>query len=225
MKFDDLFLKRVEDAIRNGHELNNSFLHKSLRNVVLWLDLLGFQNQLFSDKKTAMLRISVFHEITLESVSKHIHIAQLNDATVMSVDFSENDDPKKLTDFLVRCDVLLETSTRADKTIGGYGTRGVISIGNRQNLRGNFGGRSQDLKLTLDKITFSSPIPIMMNMAFAKSYQVESSGLLLKEPSLYVEKCILSDYKDKIEVSPEWKHHGQLDFKGNEYVLVRRDKE
>lgn len=223
MKFSDYLKERVENAIRNGKEIASSFNDLSRQNVVLWLDLLGFQKQFLTDKETALLRISVFHELTLTTVSNELHIAQLNDATVISMDFSDKDNPENLTNFLAKCDTLFEASTYADRQIGGYGTRGVITIGQRQGLRGNFGGIALDKNLTVDKIRFSSPTAIMMNMAFAKSYNLESSGGLLKEPSLYVEECLMNNYK--IMISPHWDDHGRFDYNGDRYVIVRRDQE
>ena len=223
MKFNTSFKERVEHAIKNGKELVDSFNDKSIQNVVLWLDLLGFQKQLLTDKKTALLRISVFHELTLTSVSDELHIAQLNDATVISMDFENDDNPENLTRFLAKCDTLFEMSTYADREVGGFGTRGVITLGLRQGLRGNFGGIALDQNLTVDKIRFSSPIAIMMNMAFAKSYHLESSGGLLKEPSLYIEECLMNNYE--IMISPHWDDHGRFDYNGNRYVIVRRDQE
>jgi len=200
-----------------------SFNDKSRQNVVLWLDLLGFQKQLLTGKETALLRISVFHELTLTTVSDELNIAQLNDATVISMDFGDNNTPENLTNFLAKCDTLFEASTHADRQIGGFGTRGVITLDHRQGLRGNFGGIALDQNLTVDKIRFSSPTAIMMNIAFAKSYNLESSGQLLKEPSLYIEECLMNNYK--IMISPHWDDHGRFNFNGDRYVIVRRDQE
>ncbi|MCF8448216.1 MAG: hypothetical protein K9H61_14590 [Bacteroidia bacterium] len=161
--------------------------------------------------------------MTLTSVSDELHIVQLNDASVISMDFEDKDNPKNLTNFLAKCDTLFEASTHADRQIGGFGTRGVITLGNRQGLRGNFGGIAPDNNLTVDKIRFSSPTAIMMNLAFAKSYTLESSGQLLKEPSLYVEEILMNNYK--ILISPHWDDHGRFDFNGERYVIVRRDME
>ena len=222
MKFSEELMPRVENAIKNGEELCKSFASKSRQNVVLWLDLLGFQKQLIDDRQLALKRISVFHELTLQTVSSELHIAQLNDASVISMDFEDTDDVQKLINFLIKCDVLFELSTFADKRIGGYGTRGVISIGERQGLRGNYGGIAPDGNLSVDKIRFASPVSIMMNMAFAKSYLVESSGSLIKEPALYLEEELLNY---DLVISPHWEDHQRISVNDNKYVLVRRDNE
>jgi hypothetical protein len=152
MKFSEDLMPRIEIALKNADELFMSFSTTSRQNVVLWLDLLGFQTQLKNDRDLALKRISLFHELTLQSVSPELHITELNDATVMSMDFADNDDVQNLINFLVKCDVLFELSTYADKKIGGFGTRGVISIGQRQGLRGNYGGIAPDGNLTVDKL-------------------------------------------------------------------------
>jgi hypothetical protein len=223
IKITQEFVPDVELAIANAKQLVAQFDIRARQNVVLWLDLLGFAKQLITDRETALLRIAVFHELTLLSVYEECHVAQLNDATVISLDFSEEDDPQKLTNFLCRCDVLFEKVTHADRLVGGFGARGVLSIGHRQGLRGNFGGIALDKELTLDKIRFSSPPSIMMNMAFAKSYAVESSHRLLKEPSLYVEECLFRRFK--IQVSPTWSNNGRVELDGDNFCIVRRDTE
>lgn len=222
MKFTESFLPRVENDIRNGEQLYKTFGTTSRKNIVMWLDLLGFQKQLAEDREIALKRISVFHEISLTSMTPNFHIAQLNDATVMSLDLEPNISDK-LNDFLLRCDALFEMSTYADRRVGGFGSRGVISTGLRQSLRGNFGGIALDGNLTVDKIVFSSPIPIMMNMAFAEAYLLESSGELLKEPSLYIDESLYG--YPGLQISPTWGDYGVLEFRGIKYLTVRRDQE
>jgi hypothetical protein len=198
---------------------------RSKPNVVLWLDLLGFAKQYITEKEKALLRISVFHDLSVKELSNEVHVVQLNDATVISMDLEEDNDSQLLTNFLYKCDTLFETSTYADRLLGGYGTRRVISVGERLGLRGNFGGTNDNSgKLTADKIRFSSPPSIMMNMAFAQSYLLESSGKLLKEPSLYIQENLLSDYKINW-VSPHWEDHGAIDFNENKFIIMRTDTE
>ena len=71
---------------------------------------------------------------------------------------------------------------------------------------------------------FISPTPIMMNMSFAKSYYLESSKKLRREPSLYIESRILTDFQ--FQTMETWEEHEKIfDEKVGEYTLIRYENE
>ena len=195
---------RIEQARRNlinSIETLNKASNKPYMCITLWADLLGFSkhlNQFDFNSETinenlGLKRISLFHEASILAMKDFVTIVQLNDATIFSADLMDGNPDEIITNFFALADYFWEVSNIADKEIGGLGIRGVVSIGNRYSLRGNFGWTPTNKEIISPN--FASPPAIQMNMPFAKSYKLESSGLLRKEPALYIEEDIFINYR------------------------------
>lgn len=228
MKTTEYTINRAKNVITNANELLQRASTTNHKCVTLWADLLGFSNHLspalsgFSEEtiteNLGLRRIAAFHEISVQSMNDISDIVQLNDATIFSHDLNPQDPDTILSEFLARIDAFWEIANIVDKEMGGHGIRGVISIGNRYNLRANFGWTPTNKKA--ERPNFISPTPIMMNLPFAKSYYMESAKLLRKEPSLYIESRIFSEYK--IAIMETWQFHETvLSETIGEYILVR----
>ena len=229
MKTTPFTIERAENVLMNATEALENATTKNRMCITAWLDLLGFSQHLNSDffdfdteSNLGLKRIATFHEISLQSMNDISHIVQLNDATIFSYDIKGTNIVAELSEFFARLDSFWEIANLSDKKIGGYGVRGVISLGYRYNLRGNFGWTPNNMNVK--DPNFISPTPIMMNMSFAKSYYLESSKKLRRESSLYIESRILTDFQ--FQIMETWEEHEKIfDEKVGEYTLIRYENE
>lgn len=222
--------EKVENVIRNGKLLVEERIKNKgkYRSIACWLNLLGFRKNMDlanwdvddKDVQLGLHRISVLHETALISMNERYEIVNMNDAVVVARDITKGNEATECSEFLALIDLLFEIATKADIKIGGYGVRGVVCKGSRFNLRGNLGWVNKDKPK--EEPSFFSPRPIMMNMAFARAYGVESSKKLLKEPSLYIESEIIFEYKPAIMET--WSLDTKLSVDGfGQFLLVRKE--
>lgn len=228
MKITNTTNAKAKTIIKEAKKLLKRSTTRNFPCVTLWSDLLGFGQHLenpnldFFEKQLksniGLKRIAVFHEASIQSMAAFYTIVQLNDATIFSVDLKKGKEEEILTEFLARVDLFWEIANIADLKIGGFGIRGVVSIGNRYNLRANLGWDGKNKPK--ENPDFICPEPIMMNMPFGKSYIVESSGVLRKEASLYVENEIFNKYNfNRMET---WQIHEVVNHKlMGFYTMVR----
>jgi len=224
-------VNRANDALRNAEEflIDGGDASKMFSTITLWMDLLGFRSHLDErnwnlrddDVQLGLKRIAVFHEVALQSINERYEIVHVNDAVVISQDLLEGNETVIVSEFLALVDSCFEISVLADRKIGGFGVRGVVAEGRRYGLRGNLGWTKEGAE-NLRRPAFFCPRPIMMNTAFGRAYGVESSHELVKESSLYVETCLVTNYRASIMESWKWKSPVQIGSFGA-FNLVRSE--
>ena len=222
-------IERVSSILRNAEEflIEAGDASKTFPTITLWMDLLGFRSHLDeknwnikdTDVQLGLKRITVFHEVALQSMNDRYEIVHVNDAIVISQDLRQGEEAAIITDFLALVDLCFEISVLADREIGGFGVRGVVARGMRYGLRGNLGWTKEG-SANIREPAFFCPRPIMMNTAFGRAYGVESSHELVKVSSLYVETPLITDYGASIMETWTWDEPIQIKNFG-QYNLVR----
>jgi hypothetical protein len=221
-------IEQAEKFIQSADEYLKSEDYRKIPVITCWMDLLGFSGSLadsiskieedLPSNSLAAKRIALFNETAILSMNNYGTNVCLNDALVMSMDIIEYDEDK-VAEFLNWISDRWEVANIADIKIGGFGVRAVISYSIRIKMRGNLGWLPGDRAYS--NIKYYSPEPISMNMAFMKSYLVESSHELIKEGSIYIE----NNFLDKLNpVMPDtWDVLSENEItKLGIYTLVKR---